>query len=472
MKVLFLTSELAGYVKTGGLADVSAAIPKALRQRGADMRILIPSYGGIEFGSPRQVVCHLDGAGGIPSCDLAAGATTDGIPIYFVVCPELYARPGTPYSSPDRLDWPDNDVRFARLALAAAQIAQGEASLSWRPDLVHANDWPAALVAGYLVWRGSDVPSIFTVHNLAHQGLFDASRLHELGIPSAAYAIDGMEFHHKLSFVKAGLFYATQVTTVSPTYAREITTEQFGSGLHGLLATLSAAGRLTGILNRIGEDWSPKQDRHLVQNYPPRTQEAKERNANAVRREVALRKHRGPLFAMVSRLVHQKGIDLALAAAETIIEQGGQFVLVGEGERELEAAVRDLAAQNPGMVGVKIAFDEVLSHRAIAGSDFYLMPSRFEPSGLNQMYAQTYGSLPIAHATGGLVDSIEDGKTGFLFSDATAKALKDAILRALDVYAQPRKQASMRRAAMASDFSWASAAAEYEKVYRRAVTRA
>ena len=469
MNVLFVTSELSGYAKTGGLADVSAALPKALRGRGVDVRILVPFYGsGRNLPPCIAPQGHLEGLGEIPSCNLAAG-TIAGIPVIFINCRPLYDRAGTPYASPDRVDWPDNDVRFARLALAAAQIAQGEGGIGWRPDLIHANDWPTALAPGYLVWRGAAVPSIFTVHNLAYQGLFDASRLRALGIPDSAYSIHGVEFHHRLSFAKAGLIYATHVTTVSPTYAREITTEPFGCGLHGLLATLSVTGRLTGIMNRIGEEWAPEHDPHLVRNYPPGTQEAKERNANALRRDVGLKKHRGPLFAMVSRLVHQKGIDLALTAAEMIVERGGQFVLLGEGERNIEAAALDLAAHMPDFVGVKIAFDEILAHRAIAGSDFYLMPSRFEPCGLNQMYAQRYGSLPIAHATGGLVDSIADDKTGFLFSDASGDALKGAIVRALQVFAEPRKRALMRRTAMAQDFTWASAAEEYENIYRRIV---
>jgi starch synthase len=310
------------------------------------------------------------------------------------------------------------------------------------------------------------------VHNLAYHGLFDGSRLHALGIPEAAYSINGVEFHHKLSFLKAGLTYAAHVTTVSPTYAREIMTEELGCGLHGQLAALAASTRFSGIANGIGEDWSPEHDHHLVQNYPPRTHSAKQRNADAVRQQLGLKKSRGPLFAIVSRLVHQKGIDLALDAAEGIANAGGQLVLVGEGDHDLEAAATRIAGLHPGIVGVKIAFDKTLSRRAIAGSDFYLMPSRFEPCGLNQMYAQRYGSLPIAHATGGLVDTIKDGKTGFLYSGESTDALNAAILRALQVYLDPQRCTAMRRAAMREDFTWSTAAGKYEILYCSALRRA
>ena len=472
MNVLFVTTELEGYAKVGGLADVSASLPKALRQQGVDVRILMPFYGPGQSRPPAlEPLGLLDGLNDIPPCEVAIAATEAGIPIYFVVTPALYERTGSPYGDTERLDWPDNDVRFARLSLAAAQIAGGAAPLAWRPDLVHANDWPAALACGYLVWRNAPVPSLFTIHNLAHQGLFAGSRLHALGIPESAYSMNGIEFYDRLSFLKAGLIYPHHVTTVSPTYAREIVHEDMGCGLHHLLAALAASGRLSGITNGIGEDWTPQDDRHLVQNYPPSTRAAKQRNADAVREELGLAQDHRPLFAVVSRLVHQKGIDLVLDAASAIVAKGGQLALLGEGDRDLEAAAKHVAALHPGSVGVRIAFDEALSRRAIAGSDFYLMPSRFEPCGLNQMYAQRYGSLPIAHATGGLVDTIKDGKTGFLFSGATADALETAISRALTVYVDPAGYADMWGAAMAEDFSWSKAARQYEAVYRSALGR-
>jgi starch synthase len=409
----------------------------------------------------------LPGSAGIPPCDLAMGATQDGTPAYYVVAPELYERQGTPYADSGRKDWPDNDVRFARLALAGAQIAMGGVGLDWTPDLIHANDWPAALVAGYLAWWGAATPVLYTVHNLAYQGLFASDRAAPLGIPGHAFAMEGMEFYGQLSFMKAGLTYSAHVTTVSPTYAKEIAPE-FGCGLDGLLATLGSAGRLSGIANGVADDWSPVSDSHLVQTYPPRTGEGKKRNGDFVRESFHLaRGGRRPLFAMVSRFVHQKGVDLALHASATIVAAGGQFVLLGEGDRDLEDAALAAAARHPGSVGVAIAFDETLARRITAASDFYLMPSRFEPCGLNQMYAQRYGSLPVASATGGLVDTIEDGKTGFLFEGPRPETLDLALVRALRVFLEPDACRRMRRAAMAKDFSWDRSAQAYIELYTR-----
>ena len=472
MKILFLTSELAGYVKAGGLADVSAALPRALRDRGSDARILMPFYGaGPDWQPSLEVVARLDGVAGLPPCMLATGNTRDGGAAYFIICPQLYERPGTPYTDTSRQDWPDNDVRFARLALAAVQLISGSGNSDWRPDLVHANDWPSALAAGYLRWRDIHIPCLFTVHNLAYQGLFDASRLSVLGIPSAAFSINGVEFHGRLSFMKAGLFYADHITTVSPTYAREITTVEFGSGLEGLLATLASSGRLSGILNGVGADWAPGRDPALAANYPPKVKQGKRRNGAWLRETAGLDREHRPLFVMVSRLVHQKGVDLALSSVESIVSNGGQFFLIGQGEPELESLARKTAAPFPGSAAVMVAFNETLSRRAIAASDFYLMPSRFEPCGLNQMYAERYGSLPIAHATGGLADSITDGETGFLFTSAAPEDLRKAIMRALTVYARPGRLAAMQKAAMARDFGWGPAAARYEDLYRSLLSR-
>ncbi len=395
----------------------------------------------------------------------------DGLPAFFIVCPALYERPGTPYTDLSRQDWPDNDLRFARLALTAVQIITGEANTAWRPDLIHANDWPCGLCSGYLKWRQVPAPCLFTVHNLAYQGLVDVSRMPAVGIPPSAFSMHGVEFYGRISFVKAGLYYADHVTTVSPNYAREITTEEFGSGLHGLLRALTESGKLTGILNGAGEDWTPQTDPRLIRNYPPRVRQGKQRNAVWLRETAGLENGNRPLFVMVSRLVHQKGVDLALAAVETIVAGGGQFFLLGEGEPGLENLARATAAQFPGSAAVMIAFDETLSRRTIAASDFYLMPSRFEPCGLNQMYAERYGSLPIAHATGGLVDSIRDGETGFLFSGATPGALRAAIVRALKVYVRPGRITGMSKAAMGQDFSWAPAAARYEQIYKSLLAR-
>ena len=308
-----------------------------------------------------------------------------------------------------------------------------------------------------------------TIHNLAYQGVFGRERLGALGIPDAAFQMHGVEFCGDLSFLKAGIFYASHVTTVSSTYAEEITTPEFGCGFDGLLSTRAREGRLTGILNGIDESWDPRTDPHLASPFDAEDWTGKSVNAEAVRSAFGLAVSRGPLFAVVSRLVHQKGVDLTIQATETIVRQGGQIVVTGRGEGRLEAELENLAARYPGKVGVKVGFDEGIARRMFAGSDFLLMPSRFEPCGLSQMYAQRFGSLPVAHQTGGLADTIEDGVTGFLFKGLSLGSFLNAVYRSLDAFGSRRQLKAMRRAAMASSFAWQQSASDYTAVYDRVV---
>lgn len=472
--ILYVTSEIADYVKAGGLGDVSAALPRTLRRR-YDVRVLIPGYRQVlhrEEGV--RVVGRLPAAHGLPACDLGRIDAPDGLVLYVILCPELYDREGSPYGDARGLDWADNDLRFARLGLAAADIAGGRGDPRWRPDLIHLNDWPSALTPAYLNWRGERTPTILTIHNLAYQGLFERDRIGRLGIPDSAFDVNGVEFHGKLSFLKAGIYYASHVTTVSGTYAREITRPEFGCGLDGLLRGKAAEGRLTGILNGIDESLDPSTDPHLAKRFEPDDWVGKHANADHVRREFGIGVSRGPLFAVVSRLVHQKGVDLAIAAAENIVAQGGQLVVTGRGEGRFEDALQGLAERHPGSVGVRIGFDEAEARRMFAGSDFLLMPSRFEPCGLSQMYAQRFGSLPIAHRTGGLADTVEDGITGFLFGEMSLPGFVGAIKRALDTFRAKERFAAMRRAAMARSFGfgWHHSAERYGAVYGRAVKAA
>lgn len=365
------------------------------------------------------------------------------------------------------MDWPDNDIRFARLGLAAAALARGTADPDWRPDLLHLNDWPSALAPAYLAWSSTPTPSVLTIHNLAYQGLFPLERAGALGIPDHARGIDGVEFHGKLSFLKAGLSYASHLTTVSPTYAQEITTQEFGCGLEGLLRARAAEGRLSGILNGIDDSWDPRTDRHLASPFAVNDWRGKQANGEYVRGVFDLPNSTGPLFAIVSRLVHQKGVDLAIAAAEDIVAQGGQLVVTGRGESGLEASLQALAARHPRSVGVRIGFEEAEARRIYAGSDFLLMPSRFEPCGLSQMFAQRFGSLPIAHRTGGLADTIEDDITGFLFRDFSLDGLVSATRRAFAAFGARGRLEAMRRAAMTRPMGWEDAAVAYRGIYTR-----
>jgi starch synthase len=470
IKALFVTSEVAGLAKAGGLGEVSVGLPLALRQRGVDIRILMPAYQQVIAKLPDiNWFGDLPGRAGIPSARLGEARLPDGMILYLVAAPSLFDRRGTPYCTPEGADWADNHLRFARLSLAAADIAAGRGGLAWMPDIVHANDWPGGLAPAYMRWDGTDVPSILTIHNIAYQGNFDANQREQLAIPDAAFDINGVEFHGRVSFLKAGGFYSSHVTTVSPTYATEITTETQGAGLHGLMESRAARGQLSGIVNGIDESWNPGNDPHLQYHFDPDDLEGKQANANAVRTGLCLRPSEGPLFGIVSRLVHQKGLDLVAEAANEIVENGGQIAILGLGDPEIEHMLSRTSRRHRDDIGVLIGFNEPMARRIVAGSDFTLMPSRFEPCGLTQMQAQRYGALPIAHATGGLADTIDDGTTGFLFSNLSSDGLMEACHRAFDAYDDEGQFADMRRAAMARCFSWAGAAAEYEALYRRLI---
>jgi starch synthase len=469
-RILYVTPEIADFVKAGGLGDVSAALPRALRAAQCDVRILIPGYRQVlRQCNGMEVVGRLSGLADIPPCEIAQVRLSDGLIAYIVLAPSLYDREGTPYGDALGNDWGDNDIRFARLALAATDIAAGQAGLSWRPNLLHLNDWPTALAAGYAAWRDVSVPSLLTIHNLAYQGLFGRDSLGRLGIPPDAFNINGVEFHGKVSFLKAGIAFASQISTVSSTYAREITTAEFGCGLDGLLRVRADEGRLTGIINGIDPSWDPSRGDGIASAFDSQDLRGKERNAEQVRSDFGLAVSRGPLFAVVSRLVHQKGLDLMVGAAETVVRAGGQIAIMGQGEPAVERELGALAKRHPGEISLKVGFDATEARCMFAGSDFLMMPSRFEPCGLSQMYAQRFGSLPIARRTGGLADSIEDGLTGFLFRAVSVDSCLEAVTRAFNVFGNRDIFMAMRRSAMARNFSWTKPALSYQQLYGRAI---
>src|ERR1700712_4638293 len=319
------------FVRVGGLAAVSAALPRALRPWG-DVRILLPGYRDVvEQFLHIEIVGHCPALAEMPACSLGLTATRDGLPVYVLLCPELYDRPGNPYGDTSGKDWPDNDVRFGRFASAAAQLAAGMLDKNWAADLVHVNDCPAELVPAYLAWNAVNIPSILTIHNLAYQGLFPKESLRRIGAPEASFHIDGLEFYDKLSFLKGGIVYASHLTTVSETYAQEITTPELGCGAEGLLRRRSDAAQLTGILNGIDESWGPRFCTEVTHQFGAGDWDAKHANADYVRQQFGLALSRGPIFGLVARLVHQKGVDLVLAAADAIVEAGGQIVGAGPG---------------------------------------------------------------------------------------------------------------------------------------------
>jgi starch synthase len=387
-------------------------------------------------------------------------------PFLVVDCPRLYAREGGPYQSRAGRDWVDNPLRFGVLSRVAALLGAARTPLGWRPHVLHCHDWPAALAPAYLRAEAGRAATVMTIHNVAFQGNYDAGLLARLELPPTLFTIDGVEFYGRLSFLKAGIVYADAVTTVSPTYASEIQSPEFGFGLDGLLRHRRDV--LSGILNGIDtRTWDPANDARIAQRYDSRSLERKAVNKAALQRRMALEVDaRVPLIGVVSRLTSQKGIDLLVAAADELATSA-QLALVGKGEPALEQALGALAGRHPGRVATQVAFDEDLAHAIEAGADLFLMPSRFEPCGLNQMYSQRYGTPPVARATGGLADTVIDGVTGFLFERPQKEALLAAVRRALAAYADPARWTGIQRAGMERDFSWLAAARRYAALYRR-----
>src|SRR5437899_706605 len=358
------------FVRVGGLAAVSAALPRALRSF-SDVRIMLPGYHDVvEQLTHIEIVGQCAELAEMPACSIGRAATRDGLPVYVLLCPQLYDRPGNPYGDASGRDWPDNDVRFGRFASAAAQLAAGTLDNNWAADLVHANDWQAALVPAYLAWNAAKVPTILTIHNLAYQGLFPKESLRRIGAPADSFPLYRLGFYDKLSFLKGGIVYASHLTTVSETYAREITTAELGCGLEGLLRRRSDAAQLTGILNGIDESWDPRVCAQLAQPFVAGDWKGKRANSDYVRHQFGLAVSRGPIFGLVARLVHQKGVDLVLSAADEIIEAGGQIVVTGSGEAQIEQALVNAHRRKPDSIGVVIGFNDAQARRIFPASDF------------------------------------------------------------------------------------------------------
>jgi starch synthase len=477
MRVLHVGAEIFPLVKTGGLADVLGALPQALIGQGADVRLLLPGLPAIADAVLHQkLVCQIGPAFGAARVTLRLGRMPySHVPVYVVDAPYLYRRDGSPYQDSAGHEWPDNAQRFALLGWVAAHLAAGEFDAQWVPELLHAHDWHAAMACAYVAAHPpTHTATVFTVHNLAYQGLFPSGDFHLLGLPSAFMASTGLEFHGQLSFMKAGLKFAQRVTTVSPSYAREIATPEFGFGLDGVVRGRGAD--VSGVLNGVdGTVWDPAADSSLAQRYSAKEPLGKAGCKEALQRELGLRVQADVmLFGVVSRLTSQKGLDLMLAALPGLLKRGGQFVLQGAGEPALEAAFLAMAKAQPAQVAVRIGYDETVAHRLIAGSDAIVLPSRFEPCGLTQLYGLRYGTLPVVRRVGGLADTVVDAgeeavaagrATGFAFDAATPGALDAALQRAANAFARkPLWQGLMQRA-MAQDFSWQSAALHYVALY-------
>jgi starch synthase len=484
LRVLQVAAELYPWIKTGGLGDVMAALPTALAHAGADVRLLVPAYPQLlAAAQATRLVAKLGSTFGGASVEVRRGRLPGlDVPVYLIDSPYLYDRPGSPYLSLERTDWPDNPRRFGLLGWAAAHLGCGDIDRGWQADVVHAHDWHAGLACAHLALHPGPRPaSVFTVHNLAFVGEFDPVWLGELQLPPTSFAPEGLEFHGKGSFMKAGLYYADQLTTVSPTYAREVQTSAFGCGFEGLLMRRTAV--LAGILNGVDEGvWNPATDPWLEARYDRDDLAGKAQVKAALRRSLGLREDpQQLLIALVSRLAYQKGIDLMLQALPALAAEGMQLALLGSGDPQLERDLAQMASAWPDSVSITLGYDEALAHRIIAGADVVALPSRYEPCGLTQLYGLRYGTLPVVHAVGGLVDTVvdatdghlqADSATGFSFTQASEASLREALRRARRLFADaPRWQQVMRRA-MAQNFSWHEAASKYLDLYERVIARA
>jgi starch synthase len=475
MRILFVSSEGLPFSKTGGLADVVEALPKALVELGHEVAVVLPRYRGTR--TAKVVLPSLT----IPLGDklrfpaIADGTTVHGVRYFFVDDPEFFDRPAL-YGEKGQ-DYPDNPLRFAEFSRAAIEIAKHV----WQPDVAHCHDWQSALVPTLLrtLYAGDPVlrtvPVVFTVHNLGYHGFFDRAVLREIGLPESLFTIEGLEFFGRVNFLKGGLVFSDYLTTVSRKYAQEIQTPEYGHGLDGVIR--ARADRLVGVLNGVDYSaWSPENDKFIATAYTPKDLSGKRACKKDLLEQFKLPTGSldRPVIGIVSRFVDQKGFDLIAHAADTLMEEDLAIVALGNGDPKYENLFRELARLHPDRVGVQIAYDNALAHKIEAGADLFLMPSRYEPCGLNQIYSLRYGTVPVVRATGGLDDTIEpfDSRTGqgtgFKFEAYDGAALVDCVRRALLAFRDAKAWQKLMLNGMARDFSWKPSAAEYARLYDKA----
>jgi starch synthase len=479
LQVLSVASEAVPVVKTGGLADVVGALPEALTAHDVAMTTLLPGYPAViaTLGKKPKVLHKWESLLGEPARLLAGkiGQGAGGHALLVLDAPGLYAREGGPYGDATGRDWADNGKRFAAFGRAAADVAGGVVKgLSF--DLVHAHDWQAGMTLAYQRFApaGPVLPSVITIHNMAFQGHYGADLFPALGLPLQAMAIDGIEYHGGISFLKAGLAAASRITTVSPTYAREIREPGFGMGLEGLIRARESD--VSGIVNGIDPAvWNPASDAVLKAPYTAKALSKRAANKRALEAEFGLENGDSPLFIVISRLTWQKGMDVLLEAADHLVGIGGRLALLGSGDAALESGFHAAAARHPGRIGVRIGYDEALSHRMLGGGDAILVPSRFEPCGLTQLYGLAYGCVPVVSRTGGLADTVIDANlaarqagvaTGVQFDGVRYQTLADALTRTVHLFRDPAAWRSLQRAGMSADFSWTGSGGAYADLYK------
>ena len=472
MQVLSVASEVFPLVKTGGLADVAGALPAALTPHGIRTRTLMPGYPQVmaKIAKPQKLAGFGNLFGG-PATVLAVDH--DGLDLLVLDAPHLFDRDGGPYVDRTGRDYPDNFRRFAALSLAASEIAGGLLP-DWKPDLVHAHDWQSALAPVYMRFSAARaMPSVLTIHNIAFQGQFGPEVFAELALPPEAFSIDYVEYFGDVGFLKGGLQAANAITTVSPSYAGEILEPEFGMGFEGLLT--ARASSLFGIVNGIDTDiWNPQTDAHIAGTYGPSSLKARHANRKALSARFDFDDTPGPIFCVVSRLTWQKGMDVLVEVIDDIVGNGGKLAVLGSGDPVMEVAFKAAAARHPRRVGIVVGYDEPLSHLMQAGADAILIPSRFEPCGLTQLYGLRYGCVPVVARTGGLADTIIDANaaalsagcaTGFQFSPVSAASLRRTLRRVFTAYRQPKVWSRLQTQGMKSDVSWNRSAQAYADLY-------
>jgi len=473
LSVLSVASECWPLVKTGGLADVAGALPAALAPHGVEMTRMVPGYPAVMKAIGRARTLHrYDDLLGVPARIVTA--YHDGLPIAVLDAPTLFQRDGSPYGDANGHDWGDNWLRFAALAKAAADLASGIVGKGGY-DILHAHDWQAGLAPAYLTY--GEAPrrpaSVMTVHNMAFQGMFGADIFPRLGLPHQAFSIEGVEYHSGVGYLKAGMALADAITTVSPRYAEEIRTSEFGMGLEGLVR--GRADRVHGIVNGIDPAvWDPAHDPALAATYKPKTLPRRLANKRAVEAAFGLESDEGPLFIVVSRLTWQKGIDVLVEAIDHLVGLGGRLALLGSGDAAIEGALHAAAGRHPGRMAIRTGYDEPLSHLMQGGGDIILVPSRFEPCGLTQLYGLAYGCVPLVARTGGLADTVidanaaalaADAATGLQFAPVSYAGLSEAISRAIRLYHDETIWRRIQKRGMAADFSWAASGRAYADLY-------
>lgn len=474
MKVLFASSEVYPFIKTGGLADVSQSLPVALHELNVDIRVIMPLYGSTRLLDKGRTLAMFK----VNDDEVTIIETSypgAELPLLLVDCPRLFAREGSPYVDTDGNSWEDNAQRFALFCKVIAMVACNQANLMWQPDVIHCNDWQTGLALPMIRQHGISAGLVFTIHNIAYQGLFSYEDYEKLGLPPEWWSIDMLEFYGQMSFMKAGIVSANQVNTVSEKFAEEIKTPDYGFMMDGLLRSVSH--KLCGIVNGVDlQIWSPENDKYLIRNYGKNNLKLKSDNKRDIQKYFNFNiDNNVPLLVSISRLAEQKGIDLIIDVVSRLVNMDLQIIILGSGEKNLEEKLQKIAIVNSNKMSVVLGYDEKLAHQLTAGADIFLMPSRFEPCGLNQMYSQLYGTVPIVRETGGLADTVisydaladnSDQATGFVFSQSDVKSFYKTIEHALVLFTKKHIWKKLQLNGMNRDFSWKASAKKYLSMYK------